>query len=160
MLDNKVLQFIELDVKICRQQCPHNNHNSALPFLSLKFFSLRGCFKTFSLLSFIFSFISLLPLYKYLSRLVGGNNFGMCPRTCCTHTFFAINLKKKKKKKKVLFTWTSHINCCSCCVIWTCLFCSVTLKIPLAKLAEVSVTIIHFNKNLLIYNYIQAVTIH
>jgi hypothetical protein len=94
MLDNKVLQFIELDVKICRQQCPHNNQNSAIPFLSLKFFSLCGCFKTFSLLLFIFTFISLLPLYKYLSKLIGGTIL-LCVLEHAAHTFFAINLQKK-----------------------------------------------------------------
>ena len=95
MLDNKVLQFIELDVKFCWQQCSHNKHNSAVPLLSLKFFSLCGFFKTFSLLLFIFTFISLLPLYKYLFKLDGGTIL-LFVLEHAVHSFFAINIKKKK----------------------------------------------------------------
>ena len=156
MFDNKVFQSMELDVKICRQQCPHNNHNSAVPFLSLSFFSLCGFLRLFSLLLFLFTLISPFPLYKYLFKLVRETILFVLEHA--VYTFFAINLPKKKKKG--LFIWTSHINCCSCCIIWTCVFCSVTLKILPAKLAADSVTISHFNINLLIYNYIQAVTIH
>jgi hypothetical protein len=152
VFDNKVLQFIELDVKICRQQCPHNNHNGALPFLSLSFFSLCVFLRLFFHCCYLYS---LLPLYKYLFKLVRETVLFVLKHA--VHTFFVINLQKKKKG---FFTWVLHINCCACCVIWTCVFCSVTLKILPAKLAAVSVTISHFNINLLIYKYIQAVTIH
>jgi hypothetical protein len=51
--------------------------------------------KNFSLLLYIFAFISLLPLYKYLFKLVRGTILLLVlEHAVLVHTFFAINLDK------------------------------------------------------------------